>query len=239
MRFVTFEEAAERFHGKTVAVVGSAPSCAQNKPGFIDSHDVVVRVNNFKLGNGQGRRTDVHHSFYGSSIRVSAEALRASGVKLCMCKCPNSKPIESAWHVRMNKPHGVDYRYIYKNRAAWWFCDTFIPTDEHFLRGFNLLGRHQPTSGFAAILDVLASKPRCLYLTGFDFFSSGRHNVDEVWREKNPDDPICHRPDLEAAWLFENALRYPLLFDAKLVELQAAARRKARQVRIAEERSSA
>lgn len=235
MRFVTFEEVVPRFRGKTVAVVGSAPSCLGNARGFVDSHDVVVRVNNFKLGEAQGKRTDVHHAFYGSSIKVSAEALQASGVTLCMCKCPDAKPIESEWHVKMNKPHGVDYRYIYRNRRSWWFCDTFVPTVEHFLRGFELLGRHQPTSGFAAILDVLACGPRSVYLTGFDFFTSGMHNVNERWngREKNLDDPIRHRPDLEAAWLYGNAHRHPLLFDDKLRELQLTWRRRTRQREVA------
>lgn len=221
VRFVTFEQAAAKFEGKKVVVVGSAPSCTDHRPGFIDGHDVVVRVNNFKLGAAQGRRTDVHHAFYGSSIKVSAETLKASGVTLCMCKCPNSKPLESKWHEERRQPHGVDYRYIYKNRRNWWFCDTFIPTDEHFLRGFNLLGRHQPTSGFAAILDVLNSKPRSVLLTGFDFFSSRMHNVNEAWVEKNLDDPIRHRPDLERDWIAEaiSSGKYPILLDRKLTSM--------------------
>lgn len=216
MRFVTFEEAAETFRGKTVAIVGSAPSALDNKPLFISSHEVVVRVNNHKCGPAQGFRTDVHYSFYGTSIRSSATALEMEGVKLCMCKLPDAKPLESDWHVRNGKPEGIDYRYIYRNRASWWFCDTFVPDESHFLQKFELLGKHQPTTGFAAILDVLACEPKSVYLTGFDFFTSGVHNVDEPWREKNNGDPICHRPDLEAAWLAHNARRYPLEFDKKL-----------------------
>ena len=95
MRFVTFEDAAARLRGKSVAVVGSAPSCLDNAPGFVDGHDIVVRVNNYKLGPAQGQRTDVHYSFYGSSIRKTAAELERDGVKCCMCKCPNAKPLES------------------------------------------------------------------------------------------------------------------------------------------------
>lgn len=228
-RFITFDQAAEYLRGKSVAIVGSAPSCLDNARGFIDSHDVVMRVNNFKLGYQQGFRVDVHYAFYGSSIRTDAELLKKSGTKLCMCKCPNAKPLDSEWHVRMNKPHGVDYRYIYKNRRNWWFCDTFIPTVDHFLSTFNLLNKHQPTTGFAAIQDVLAAKPRNVYLTGFDFFTSGKHNVNEPWSEKNFDDPIRHRPDLEAEWVFSNAYLYPLLFDDELIKLQHQYKRRARQ----------
>jgi hypothetical protein len=221
-RFVSFDDVRARLRGKTIAVVGSAPSCTENAPGFVDSHDLVLRVNNYKTGTGQGRRTDIHYSFYGSSIRKTKDELRADGVTLCMCKCPNSSPIESEWHVRMGKPHGIAYQYIYRIRKDFWFCDTFIPTDEHFLETFNCLQRHQPTSGFAAIYDVVKCEPARVFVTGFDFFSSGLHNVTDKWRPGNPDDPIGHRPDFEAMWLFEAANRFPLQLDAKLVALREA-----------------
>ena len=224
MRFVTFEEAAARLRGKSVAVVGSAPSCLDNAPGFVDGHDIVVRVNNYKLGPAQGQRTDVHYSFYGSSIRKTAAELDRDGVKFCMCKCPNAKPLESEWHERMGKQVGIDFRYIYRDRAAWWFCDTYVPTVERFLESFNLLGRHIPSTGFAAILDVLACGSASVYLTGFDFFRSGMHNVDERWRPGDPADPIGHRPELEAAWLAGAARRHLIMFDAKLSEILTIAR---------------
>lgn len=219
MRFVSFAEAADRFRGKRVAIVGSGPGCLDNVPGFVDECDTVVRVSNYKTGPAQGWRTDVHYSFYGNSIRKSAADLQSDGVELCMCKLPNSQPIDSEWHRNNGKIVGIDYRYIYRNRAAWWFCDTYVPDDARFLAKFELLGKHQPTTGFSAILDVLACAPAELYLTGFDFFQSGLHNVDEKWRPGDPQDPIGHRPDMEAAWLHENAGRYPLMFDSTLSRL--------------------
>ena len=213
MRFVSFEEAAGRFRGKSVAIVGSGPGSLDNAPGFVDSHDVVVRVNNHKCGQAQGLRTDVHYAFYGTSIRVPAADLTAQGVKLCMCKLPDSRPIESEWHRQRGKLAGIDYRYIYQNRRAWWPCDVFVPSDSRFLAKFELLGNHQPTTGFAAILDVLECEPASVYLTGFDGFTSGIHNVNEPWFEKNNEDPICHRPDLELAWLKDNVHR--LTFDKR------------------------
>lgn len=225
MRFVDFSEVKKRLAGCSVAIVGSAPCSLGNEPGFVDSHDIVVRVNNYKLGEKQGYRCDIHYSFYGTSIRSLVGELIREGVTLCMCKCPNSKPIDSQWHLVNRKPEGVDYRYIYQYRAAWWFCDTFVPDDERFLKKFNLLGRHQPTTGFAAILDVLDAEPKSVYITGFDFFTSKMHNVNEAWNHKNTSDPICHRPDLELGWLRYNALLRsgnplpplpPVSFDTKL-----------------------
>ncbi len=217
-RFISFEEAAARFAGRSVAIVGSAPSCAENAPGFVDSHEIVVRVNNYKTGSAQGFRTDVHYAFYGTSVRKRREELQADGVTLCMCKCPDGKPIASEWHERNHRQVGIDYRYIYANRRAWWFCDTFVPDEARYLAKFELLGRHIPTTGFAAILDVLEAKPRSLYLTGFDFFESKLHNVDEPWRPGDPGDPICHRPDLECAWLYEQARDHTIMVDRVLMD---------------------
>jgi hypothetical protein len=208
MRFVPFSDVRARLQAKRIAVVGSGPGCVENERGFVDGHEVVIRVNNYKTGGGQGKRCDVHYSFFGTSIRKTAGELAADGVQLCMCKLPNSQPIDSAWHRERGKLVGIDYRYIYTTRAPFWFCDTFVPDDAHFLAKFELLGKHQPTTGFAAILDVLACDPREVFLTGFDGFSSGIHNVNEAWKPGDPTDPICHRPDLELHWLKTNKHRF-------------------------------
>lgn len=221
MRFVSFCEASARIRGRTVAIVGSAPSVLENDPGVIDAHEVVVRVNNHKIGSAQGLRTDVHYSFYGGSIRKSARDLQSEGVTLCWCKCPDAKALRSDWHERNGKTNGIDFRYIYQQRKDFWFCDTFVPTPQSFMEKFDLLDRHIPSTGFAAIIDMLACEPKSVYLTGFDFFSSGIHNVDEKWRPGNPQDPIGHRPDLELQWIAANAER--LTFDATLERLRKAA----------------
>ena len=201
MDFATQNDLDACFAGKRVVIVGSGPSVLDNAPGYVDGHDVVVRVNNYKTGSAQGYRTDVHYSFYGNSIRKTAEELKADGVKLCICKCPDARALESAWHVKHNKIHGIDYRYIYHNRSRFWFCKTYVPTVEEFLQSMKVLDGHIPTTGFAAILKVLESKPEMLYLTGFDFFKSGVHNVDEKWKPGDPNDPIRHVPEKEAAWV--------------------------------------
>lgn len=219
MRFVTADDVHARFAGKTVAIVGSGPTVLENEPGFIDSHDVVVRVNNYKLSTKAGRRADVHYSFYGRSIRKTAEELRTNGVTLCMCKCPDDMPITCDWHVQHGKYNGIDFRYIYRMRSAFWFCDTYVPSTVRFLEKFFLLDRHVPTTGFAAIHDVLMCNPKQVYLTGFDFFMSRKHNVTDRWNPGNPADPIGHRPDLEAKWLAANLSSHPIQLERTLAQL--------------------
>lgn len=217
MRFLSKSDVRPWFEGKRVAIVGSGPGVLGNAPGFIDGHDVVVRVNNYRIvPPATGMRTDVHYSFFGSSIRKSADDLKRDGVRLCMCKCPDAHAIESAWHRRTGKMTGVDFRYIYARRAQWWFCDTYIPTLDAFLAKFNMLQGHVPTTGFAAIIDVLGFAPASVYLTGFDFFRSGLHNVNEPWRDKNKDDPIGHVPERELEWLAHNLPCLPVTCDPVL-----------------------
>jgi hypothetical protein len=216
MTFCDKEYVRNIFKDKTVAIVGSGPSVLDNRPGYIDSHDIVVRISNYKLYEETGIRTDVHYSFYGTSIKKSRQELIEDGVYLCMCKCLNSKPINSPWHDKYGKSKGIDYRYIYQDRRNWWFCPTYIPTDDEFLAHFDLLGGHVPTTGFAAILDILSYEPKSIYLTGFDFFTSKVHNVDENWRKNNPSDPIGHVPLSEFRWLEKNIKKYSIKTDSAL-----------------------
>lgn len=215
--------------GKYVALIGSGPGILQNPKGFIDSHEVVIRVNNHRItGDVTGKRTDIHYSFYGTSIRKKAEDLKREGVKLCINKCPNAQFMESAWHVANGKMRGIDFRYIYEERKDWWFAPTYVPTVAEFMKYFDLLGGHVPTTGFAAILDVLSCKPANCFLSGFDFFQSKVHNVNERWRPNNPDDPIGHVPDGERQWFASNVERLPVTMDEALAQAVARAARPAK-----------
>jgi len=216
MSFCGRSEVAEVLRGKRVALVGSGPGVLTNAPGFVDSHDVVVRVNNFKLSESAGLRCDVFYSFFGGSIRKTREELIAAGVKLCMAKCPDERIMESAWHTARGKENGIDFRSIYRRRAGWWFCPVYVPTLAEFMAHFDLLGGHIPTTGFSALLDVLSYSPAEVYMTGFDFFASGVHNVDEKWRPGDPTDPIGHVPERELAWVANAVRNYPIRTDLAL-----------------------
>lgn len=197
---LTFNNVLDILRGKRLAIVGSGPSCRDNAAGFIDSHDVVIRINNYKIFPETGCRTDIYYSFFGTSIRKTVNQLQHDGVRWCLCKCPDNQFIESEWHKKNNRIHGVDFRYIYRRRERFWFCPTYVPTIADFMKKFNALQQHIPSTGIACIMDIMSAECE-IYLTGFDFFRSGIHNVDEKWIEKNTDDPICHAPVLEAAWM--------------------------------------
>lgn len=217
MRFVNKSHVRSVFENKTVAIVGSGPGVLDNDPGYIDDHNVVVRVNNYRLYPETGKRTDVFYSFFGNSIKKESVDLIGDGVFLCMCKCPDAKVMESEWHRTNGKMEGVDFRGIYERRKSWWFCDTYIPTIADFMALFDSLGRHIPTTGFAAIREIMDCGPAYIYLTGFDLFRSGLHNVNEPWRKKNTGDPIGHVPETELLWLRDNRKMFAM--DARLTAI--------------------
>ena len=200
MDLINMGQVEEIVKGKRIAVVGSAPTVLKNAPGFIDSHDLVVRVNNYKLSDPAGTRTDIFYSFFGGSVRKHRDQLIKDGVKYCLCKCPNQKAMDSSWHDKNNKGFGTDFRYIYRSREKFWFCPTYVPSLEVFMDQFRQLDNHIPSTGMACIM-LLSGMDCEIFLTGFDFFASKKHNVDEPWRHKNPDDPIGHSPANEIAWL--------------------------------------
>lgn len=224
------DDVSRIFSGARVALVGSGPGSLDNAPGVIDSFDVVVRVNNYKLGPPSlGARTDVFFSYFGTAVRKTREALIREGVRLCMAKCPDAKAIHSPWHEVRGKTRGVDFRWIYELRDGWWPAPVYVPSLEEFLGDFDLLGRHVPTTGFSAILTILRFNPAHLYLTGFDFFTSGIHNVNEKWRPGNPRDPIAHVPKLELEWLRGRRASLPVSFDPRLAKLMTRATLEVRQ----------
>lgn len=221
MKIIGYEEVKNYIKGKSVAIIGSGPSCLDNEGKFIDSFDLICRINNYKINgfeNKVGSRTDIYYSFFGGSIRKTKEELLADGVKILMAKCPNSKFIESEWHTRRGKENGIDFRPIYRRRASWFFKDIYVPTTERFLEYFNLLGGHIPTTGFSCILDFLSFPCRYIYITGFDFFRSGIHNVDERWTARNNTDPIGHVPETELEYL-KKLEKLNVIFDKNLTRL--------------------
>jgi len=201
MNFLTRPELKKHFAGKTVAIVGSAPTVLNNPPGLIDGHDVVVRCNNYKLiPPATGIRTTVYYSYFGNAVKKTVAELKRDGVKVCMCKVPDSKPIDCEWHERTGRLAGIDFRWVHKMRKNWWFTDTYVPSTEEFLVSFNMLGKHIPSTGFGAVHTILDLEPKQVYVTGFDGFRSGLHNVNEPWRTGHADDPIKHVPEVELSW---------------------------------------
>lgn len=209
MKVLTFSNLVEIFKNRSVAVIGSAPSVKQNEARYINGYDEIIRINNYKTKGvalnkkpydytaNVGSRTDWHYSFYGASIRKTSEELKKDGIKGHLCKCPNANAHMTEWHKMRGMQKGCDFGWIYRIRKDYWVAPVYIPEKEHYLKCFHLLGGHVPTTGFCCIWEMVNIGPKKIYITGFDFMTSGVHNVDEKWRPGIPDDPIGHVPHKE------------------------------------------
>lgn len=201
--------------GKRVCLVGGGPSALNNRAGYIDSFDTVVRVNQFKLtGNNTGRRVDVHFSFFGNSVKTNRLELINAGCKVCVIKSPPWKVIHSEWKANKSSRSAINPEYIYRAREKWWPCPAVIISEDELLSDFFMLGGHVPTTGFSAMMAILRRYPAILYMTGFDFFESGKHNLNERWEGIDSRNPIRHRPDLEYEFIKGN--RDGIIFDTSL-----------------------
>jgi hypothetical protein len=216
--YIDLNNVKERFKDKEVIIIGSAPSCLQNTRNFVESFDEIVRINNYKTkgidkrGNHYdytdkvGERTDYHFSFYGGSVKKTQADLRK--IKAHLCKCPNDVCHITEWAKQNGQIQGGDFRPLYRRREGFWVAPVYIPEKYHYLKLFRHLDDHVPTTGFYAIWEIMRCKPKRLYITGFDFFSSGVHNVDEKWKAGKKEDPICHVPEKEKeilkAWYRDN-----------------------------------
>ena len=88
--FISLDQMRARFKGKSIAVIGSGPTALLNSGEHIDSHDLIIRIQNYKMRGFEsqvGSRTDVHYSFYGMSMRKTAKELQEDGVSLACASC--------------------------------------------------------------------------------------------------------------------------------------------------------
>jgi hypothetical protein len=122
-------------------------------------------------------------------------------VGLCIAKYPND--VYLARHPNSNKTYPVDYRHIYRARASWWFTPVYVPDLTEWAAKIQVLNCN-PTTGFSALIDILAANPAELYLTGFDFFQSKQHELNRPWRPVLTSDPLAHQPQREFKWLRQN-----------------------------------
>jgi hypothetical protein len=163
------------FYNKSVIILGSAPSVKENKAEFLESFDVIVRLNNYKFFN-ECVRTDIYYSYFGRSIKKTKQDIINDDIKYIICKYPNCNWGDPKDGIQDN------WSWVYEYRKGFFPIPYYIPSNKVFKENFDILNR-VPTTGIAAILDIFRFKPKSIYISGFDFFSSKIHNIGEPWKD--------------------------------------------------------
>ena len=175
-RVRTWEPLAARglWVGASVALVGNAGYLSKVQQGdLIDSHDVVIRMNNFRLTGFEeaiGRRTDILLTNFYRDIDFSNPALQQAQVVVSSSPNNFQKTPERGLLIR----HG---ELITTGMLKMGAREVFAPETEHFVGWIEQVGAY-PTTGAVGIfllLDYLLPVIKTAYLTGFSFFAGRSH----------------------------------------------------------------
>jgi hypothetical protein len=157
---------------KRVIVVGPAAYLNNlNNGEFIDSFDIVIRINRGSLIKRNmvhkiGRRTDVLFSNLNildneSSKFLDTNFLKNSGVKMIYCAYPKIRPFTEDQQ---------KYFSLYGNTFPIETIDT------NFYMNIHAALNTRPNTGILAILVLLRMNLKNLYVTGFSFYNDGYYN---------------------------------------------------------------
>lgn len=162
----------------SLAVVGNGPSILESEEGhLVDSHDIVIRFNNYSTTGGYrrfvGRRTDAWatNCFYDIGMPNPVPPI-------VLCPLPiTRKPGFTYKHYRVND-------WLLQNTKDYTFLiplDLFASLEERC---------PNPSTGIALIYwlyHLRGHSLRNIHLYGFDFFSSAAHHYYRVEGRRDHD----------------------------------------------------
>ena len=193
------------FKNRSVLILGSAPNCTDVSVAAMSDFDVIVRTNNYKLFNAD-KRVDVYYSFFGRSILNIKKRVEEDNPDFLFMKYPFDFNFAAHTGGQDVAGKGGDLRFIQEiNKELLKRVHHFPQTIPNFISNFCAIGS-MPSTGMAAILDIIRYQPSKLAIAGFDFYKSKIHNVDEKW---NPQDGKGHdfcTEEFVVAELVENNL---------------------------------
>jgi len=172
---IPVEKVASIIGGKSVLILGAAPSVESLTAEFMNGFDLIVRVNNYRIFNAC-ERTDIFYSMLGGSIKKRCGDLAREGCKFIFVKSPAKDFIVKDEKGNKNIFKSLDIEGIFRQwRMGWIELPVYFQTIENWCWLADQIGQI-PTTGLSAIVDIYRFKPAQMHIAGFDFFSSGMHN---------------------------------------------------------------
>lgn len=162
------------FRTASIAIVGNAGYLAHLEQGErIDAHDVVVRMNDFRVEGFErhvGSRLDLFLSTFSGDVSLSQPVLNSA--RWLVASVPNN--FVRGRQPRLNYRHGEQ---ITAGIARLRRCEAFAPSREYFCRWMQQIGRYPTTGAMGILLALDYLLPSCgsIYVTGFSFFQGASH----------------------------------------------------------------
>ena len=176
----------------SIAVVGNAGYLGDlNQGEFIDRHDLVLRMNNFRLEGFEpqvGRRVDIFMTNFYTDINYANPALR--GARHIVASIPSN--------LAKSRRHGVLNRHREHLLAGMQMLGrttVFVPGWERFVRLVQRCGNY-PTTGAMAIvfaLDLLSHLGGAAFITGFSFFEGRSHYFSDRQADTRNHQPAAEK----------------------------------------------
>jgi hypothetical protein len=162
------------FARASLAIVGNAGYLSEIDQGdYLDSHDLVLRMNNFRTAGYErqvGQKLDVFISTFHSDVDLTNPALNEA--RFIVASVPNngSKPRNSS----LNYRHA---RFIARGLRTLGRDTAYVPEEAYFLSLRKTLGSYPTTGAMALLLAIDFLLPVCsrIYVTGFSFFTGRTH----------------------------------------------------------------
>lgn len=187
------------FRGKRVAIIGGADSAYKEKlGGYIDSYDVVVRINNGvrvidKYKEYIGKRTDfLFHTFY--------ENIEGGGSPIELDLWNNMEVRQVVFSHSLNSSYGHNLRnFVTFNKGQF---SVIHLGDTMCQANIRCVFPYYPTTGLIAIHSILMCEPLEVYVTGITFFRTAHHqsyrsgSLDHWTKLMNSSDSK-HNPEVE------------------------------------------
>lgn len=159
-------------NAKSVAVVGNAGYLSEMAQGpWIDSHDLVIRMNNFQISGFEtqvGTRVDVFVTNFFTDIRYERPELREA--KYIVASVPNN-----FYKLRRHRIHHRHAEHIVAGLQSMRRTDVFVPQWGVFFDWVRQWGSFPSTGMMATLFALNFLKWEKLYMTGFSFFQNSLH----------------------------------------------------------------
>ncbi len=161
----------DRLRGASLAIVGNAGYLAELEQGErIDRHDLVLRMNNFRVAGLEkqvGRRLDIFMSTFYRDVQLDNPLVAQA--PLIVASVPNNL-----------RKRGLNWRHGQAITAALARLkrrEVFVPSFRSFETKRQAIGKYPTTGAMALWLVAEHLLPVCgrVYVSGFSFFAGRSH----------------------------------------------------------------